>query len=123
MSIEIELFNRLKAQVPLVSNRVYAGIAPQGVTKPYLVYTKVSPGRQYTHGGYADLQRPRMQVSCYGTTYGSAKAVAGEVITAMEGWPGSNDVQAAFIEGEQDMFEQDTGLYHCPVDVILWNNA
>ncbi len=121
MSIEEKLFERLKSNVALVSDRVYGGTAPQGVARPFIVFYKVSPTRDYTHGGYSGLHRPMMQISCLANTYDSAKDVVAQVITAMESWPGSDNVDAAFVEGEIDMYEQDTGLYHCLVDVFVWN--
>ena len=108
----------IQASVTYGYYRIYALVAPQGVTKPYLVYSKVSPGRDYTHDGHSGLSRPRMQVSCYGTTYGSAKAVAVEVIAAMDAWF-SGGVTFAPIAGEQDLYEPDTGLYHVPVDFFI----
>ena len=114
MSLEIALFNKLK-DVNLVSNRVYAVKAPQGVDKPYIVYSKVSNQREYSHDGFADLSRARMQVSCYADSYGSAKQVAEEVISTLEGWE-----NVSFLVNEQDLYEEDTGIYHVPVDFFIW---
>jgi len=121
VSIEAVLFERLKAGVPLVNNRVYGATAPQSVAKPYIVYHKLSPGREYSHDGFGGLARPRIQVSCYGQNYDNVKDVAEEVIATLEAWPGVDSVDAAFIESEIDLYESDTGLYHCAVDVFLWN--
>ncbi len=121
MSIEQKLFERLKGEVALISDRVYGGTAPQGIERPYIVYVKISPSRDYTHDGYSGLHRPLMQISCLADTYDSAKDVAAQVITALESWPKSDNVDAVFIENEIDMYERDTGLYHCLVDAYVWN--
>lgn len=118
MSIETEMFTLLKT-VAALGNRVYAGVAPQSVVKPYASFYKLSPGRKYTHGGFSDLSETRMQVSIFDTEYKKAKDVAGAVIVALEGWAAA---QAAFIVGEQDMWEQETKLYHVSIDVLVWHN-
>lgn len=120
MSIEEALFARLKAQVPTVANRVYAGIAPQTVTKPYLTYHKLSPGFTYAHDGRSKLAGPRIQVSVFAETYLSAKAVEKEVITALEDWR-TDKVDGAFVESAQDLHEQETGLHHIPIDAFIWH--
>lgn len=103
----------------LVGNRIYPVVAPQGVTKPYCVCKKVSNARQYAMGGIVAAQRHRFQVSCFGTTYSSAKNVAAQVTAALEAWKAA-EVLAAFAINEIDMYEQDTGLYHIPVDFYIW---
>lgn len=108
----------LKAQVTSVSNRVYATVAPD-VSPPYVVYFQVSGLRDYTHGGFSGLSRPRMQFSCYASTYKAAKDVAQEVIDALEGWTGA---QACFIQNEIDSYEEDTKLYKTMVDCFIWHS-
>lgn len=103
----------------LVGDRIYPVRAPQGVTAPFCVYTKISNNRQYAMGGYANVQRHRFQVSCYGATYSSAKNVAAQVTAALEAWV-ANEIKAAFAINEIDMYEKDTGLYHIPVDFYIW---
>jgi len=120
MSVEAALFERLKAQVGTVSNRVYAGIAPQTVSKPYLTTHKLSPGFTYTHDARSKLAGPRFQVSVFASTYASAKAVEAEVITALESWKTSL-VQGVFVEAAQDLHEPETGLYHIPIDAFIWH--
>lgn len=105
----------------LVGTRIHGGGAPQGETVPYCVYVKISNVRQYAMGGYAGIQRHRMQISCYGATYDSAKAVAAQVIAALEPWS-STEVQAAFQEDEEDIHEPETKLHHIPVDFLIWGS-
>lgn len=118
--IESALYTRLTTYAPLtalISTRTYPVVAPQGTTLPYCVYRKVSPGRRYTMDGYAGIQRPRMQVSCYGATYGQAKGVAAQLIAAVESWAG---VESAWVENEVDFYDKDTNTYHVPVDFFAW---
>jgi len=93
--------------------------APQNTTKPFCVYQLISPNREYSHSGYSGLSKPRVQISCYAETYDGAHAVADKVIEAVEAWPGATNIQAAFIDNQQDMYDSETDLYHVPVDFIV----
>jgi hypothetical protein len=125
MGLITDFYTRLKTYAgltALIGTRVYGGDnAPDGVSRPYCVYSQVSAGRKYTHSGYAGIQRPRMQVNCYADTYEEAKEVAAQVTAAMESWPAANvQVGAAFQDNEVDLYDNETGLYVVPVDFILW---
>lgn len=127
--IETALFQYLSAHVgltALVGSRIYPMQAPAGAAKPCLVYTLISIDRKQSHDGYSGVQVIRMQISCFaaawetdGTTVG-VKAVAAQVIAAMEAWEGATDIQAVFPAGEQDLFEEETQLYHTPLDFEIW---
>lgn len=120
--IEEDLYSYLSTYaglVALVDTRIYPLVGPQKVTAPYCTYQKISPGRMYSHSGFSGLSKPRMQVSCYGSTYAQVKAVAAQVIAAVEAWPGASNIQAAFVENELDMYDPETGLYHVPVDFFV----
>ena len=124
MALESDLYTRLSGYaglIALTSTRIYPLQAPEDVASPYCVYMTVSRARQYSHDGYGNLDRCRVQVSCYGTTYASAHAVAAQVTAAMEAWPASNTkVQSCLHDGEQDFFEEETETYHVPIDFIVW---
>ena len=118
MSLEPKIMARLKAQVPAVSERVYFNVATQGVTRPYLVVSKVSDTREYAHDGYSGIRRPRIQVSVYGDAYVQANMAAAEVIAAMESWQ-ADGIRFAPAAGMMDIYEEDTGLHHVPVDFFI----
>ena len=104
----------------LIGDRVYAVTADDEATAPYCVYEQVSGGKRYTHGGYAGLQRPRMQVTCYASTYEVAKDISVQVTAAMESWPAASVlVGSAFQQNEIDLYDNDTGLYIVPVDFFI----
>lgn len=105
----------------LVDKRIYPFLAPQGVSAPYCVYSKIGNQRQYSHDGYSTLQRPRVQISCFAATYVTAHAIAEQIVAAMEAWPDTNaDVQVVFEENEIDDYEPDTKLHHAAVDFFIW---
>jgi len=107
--------------VSAVSNRVYANHAPQKCASPYLVYLTVSALRDYTHDGFSGLTTTHIQVSCYATGYADADAVAAQVISALEGWAGTDPVQAVFCRNRQDFWEEDVGLHHVALDFEIWH--
>jgi len=105
--------------VALIGDRIYPVEAPQGEKRQYCVYEQVSGGRRYSHSGYSNLQRPRMQVSCYAETYEAAKDIAAQVTAALESWftlkTGGNRQQ-----NEIDMIDPATGLKVVVVDFFIW---
>lgn len=100
------------------ASKVFRGVVPQGTVAPYCVVKQVSDLRSYTFGGASGLDRPRIQISCFSLSYGQAKAMAVQVVAALEGWSG---VQAALKQNEIDLYEQDTKLHHVPVDFHIWD--
>jgi hypothetical protein len=113
-ALKTALFTELK-KVSGISDRAYATIAPQTATSPYIVFTQVSPGREYTHDGYSHTAA-RYQVACYATTAKAAQDVADSVVSTLEGWSG----YVAFLDGAVDGYESDVKLFHVIVDFIVW---
>lgn len=123
MNVRETLFTELKKGVPLVGNRVYAGhVAKNNVETPYIVFFIVSKQTDNTHGGESGLYLYRIQVSCYAYKYEDVASVAEEVQETLRNIEGVDDVSATFDAAEQDLFEEDTGLYHIPVDFMIHTN-
>lgn len=130
MSMETDLKTQLFGHAgltALVGTRIRPVLAPGKLEAPYCVYMVVSQVRQYSHDGYGNLDRYRAQISCFtqdkdgSSGYGQAAAVAAQVIAAMEAWPAANvRVQACFLEDRGDLYEEETGYYHIPLDFIVW---
>ncbi len=130
MTIEEALYSYLKGYAglaALVSTRIYPLILPQDSTFPAVTYQRISGPRIHTMGNDPGLAYPRFQVSCWGKTYASAKAVAAQVIAALQNqrnttWGGTGGVmvQASILESDRDLYEPDTQVYHVPVDVTIW---
>lgn len=122
MSIEESLFTRLSTHAglsALVSARIYPLILPQKPTLPAVTYTRVSGERVSAMGADTVIARPRFQVSCFASTYASARAVAAQVRAALQRWRGTVGgvvIQDSFIESEIDLYEDDTKLYHTALD-------
>ena len=118
MSIEAAISTRFST---LASGRVYALTPPKSTATPCIVYTVVSRTRLYTHSGISKLNRYRVQMSCYATSYADAKSLADSVTALMDTWHESaTDIDGAILDNEADLYEKDTGLYHIPRDYFIW---
>lgn len=117
--IEIDIFSYLRNDptvAALVGSRIYPLLLPQDYDLPAITYTKISGSRINAKTGQTGLANPRFQFSCWGKTYLEAKKVADAVRIAMNQFKGD-----AYMQDEQDFYEPDTGLYHVPVDFIVWH--
>ncbi len=122
MSIEEALYTRLSNHgglSALVGTRIYPSVMPQGVTLPALTYRKTGGARVHAMGSDPGVARPRFELSCWSTSYNEAKDVGAQVRAALQRWRGTVSgvtVQDAFIKGEADSFEPDTGLHRVDLD-------
>ena len=120
--LQIALFEHLKANVPLVNNRIFATKAPQDVAKPYIVYQQISGLRENVHGGRSGLAENRIQFSIYAKQYLLTKQVANELKNALQALSGVIQgvrIGTVIYQDEIEDFEQDTGLYTTKADYIF----
>lgn len=70
---------------------------------PRVVLTTVSGAPDHTlSDGRSGLEDARVQIDCYGTSYGEARGVASAVDAALDGWSGS-EVIACWRESTRDL--------------------
>ncbi len=96
---------------------------PQSPTLPAVRYLMVSDPSTMTHSGRSKLRNPRIQLDCFGEDYLSAKRLASEMITLLDGYTGamgSVQCQAGFQENQVDNHDPDTDRYWASVDVVIW---
>jgi hypothetical protein len=109
-----------------MTSTFYLRVATQDAVAPYGVVFKVSPGKDYTHSG-SGLSQSRLQCSCFADTYYAAKTMARQVITDMEAWSTksttatSTGVQTVFLDGEVDLFDDDSKVFHVALDFFIWH--
>lgn len=130
MSVETALWRRLRAS-PEVTELVGQRITPvkRGTTDgweklPAITYQRISPTRIHHMDGPATLARPRVQISCWSASWDEARAVAGAVTAALDGWMdlrASPPVLGVQVEGGPDQYDEDTKTHHIPVDVLVWH--
>lgn len=112
MSIQATLITYLKAQVSAVSSRVYPLKAPDSPICPYIVITRVSAPRLYTHQGYTGASRIRWQVSVFDTDSTRCRAIADNVTVAMEAWANVEAMVGSMLQvGDGEGYESDAKRY------------
>jgi hypothetical protein len=116
MIIEHALKTYLEAQsglTALISDRLYYVTAPQDVTAPYLVMTKISAVREQCQAGSSHLARSRFQFTIVSETYRTAKLIAAQLQSALQGCVGNKgDSPGVYIysctyDNETDLYEND----------------
>ena len=120
MSLETKLYTLLSTTsgvTDLVGTRSYPLTAPQDAEMPFIVYTRISSGREYSLDGYSSLENPRMQIDCYAQTYSAAKGLSEAVTTAMRG---SSTFSVSW-DDPRESFEEDE-TYRISIDFSVWNS-
>ncbi len=133
MRIEAAIASYLASQpdlVQLIGDRIYPVKLPQDPAMPAVTYQRISTVPVKTLDGPNPAhQRVRLQFSCWGedvpgraSGYASAKAVAAQIRKGLQdhrGSMGGIEVLYIDVEGERDLYEDETDSYHVPIDVIV----
>jgi len=98
--------------------RVFPLVAPDGVSRPYIVYQRVAAVSENVLSGDAGLINTRLQIDAFAETYAQAQTVAAAIIALMDGW----SVQNVNLMS-QDFFEPDTKLHRCSMDFSIWHSS
>lgn len=85
MTIDEALRARLN---PLIAERVYLGVAPQGAIMPYLTYRTESAERPSHMLGTSGLAYIVYELTLWGLATAPLAALAEEIRLAMDGWRG-----------------------------------
>lgn len=120
--IEETLYTRLSTYAgltALVSTRVYPMILPQGVTFPAIEYSRVGTSpRDSCMIEDAGIVRARYRITSWADTFSAVKAIADQVRQAMQRYTTSG-VQATFIIGEYDIYDEEAEKYGAAIDIEL----
>lgn len=105
------------ALAPLVTGPVHFSVAPSGAALPRLVLQQVGGKElQYTEGGLADIEQPRIQVAAWATTYNAAKNLSQQAAVALCAAAGLQaEPQGAAIAD----YEEDTKLHGFRQDFLI----
>jgi len=108
----------------LVSTRINWSRRPQGAALPAIVLHRISGIPDYHHSGTSGLVSSRVQVDCYGVSYGSAKAVARAVeaaITAQTFTQGATRFDVILLDNERDSSTEPTPdtLFLTSLDLVV----
>lgn len=98
----------------IVADRIYPIAAPEGVTAPYIVYTRISSAPTADLSGATRAEGHRVQVDVYAATFADVHTLADAAQAALAdaGMP---------LGVNLDTQDQDTGLYRVSFDQSLWS--
>jgi len=98
-----------------IGSRLYILKLPTNPTYPAVTYFKVSNPRHHD----LDIAMPRFQFDVWADSYITARDLATSLRKALQrekgNWSGVSVLQAVY-EGETDMYEPDTEIYHIALD-------
>lgn len=124
--MEAALLARLLATAgvtALVGQRVNWSRRPQGDPLPAIVLHRIDGTPDVHHAGYSGLVQSRVQVDCWSSSYGSAKAIARAVQTAITAQTFTQGVvrfDVILIADERDStFDETTPLFRTSLDLIV----
>lgn len=110
-----------QALTAIIKDRLYPLAIPDTGTVPAIVYQRVSSPRTLTLDGDS-VNSPRIQFSCYATSFGQAKQVAMglcESLDCFRGVLGDKTKAVVLMADNRDDFEPETGRYRCGVDFFV----
>ena len=127
MTIETAIFTRLTGHAgttALVGTRVYPDHLPQNPTYPAITYTRVTTERASAMGVDTGVVEAEFRIVCFDETYAEVKAVALQVLDALQRFRGTVDsvvIQDVFIINQDYDFDDDVGLYEINLDFSFWH--
>jgi Fe2+ transport system protein FeoA len=109
---------RLLAFGTTAGSRIYPLRMPQkDPIFPLIVYQRISGPRIYVQEGDSQLIEPRIQWSCWASSYDAMVVLSDQVKAAFSGWKDEvNGIHHSFVVFELDEWEETTGLYRKMLD-------
>ena len=108
----------------LLGTRLYAMRLPENVVLPAATFQRISSRYIGAHNGPSGVAAMRYQFTAFAMSYNEAVELADAMRVALDGWhspaAGLNNIQAAYAEGELDLYEPETARYFVPLDVMIW---
>ena len=106
----------------LVSDRIYPILAEQNITIPFVVYTRISTVRSYSHSGDSDIQSVRMQIDIIGNTLNQAQSIATLIINycnSFNGLMGDKMIATITVDDQQNFYDDITKTKRIMIDLII----
>lgn len=102
----------------LVSNRIYPVRMPINATYPAISIHEISGNEDHVTGH----KHNRYQVSCWSKTFDQVQSMKTAVIDCLQRYKGiasGNNIKQISFEGSMDLYEEETSLYHIPLDFMV----
>ena len=115
MSIETTLRDALNddaALTALIGSKVYANVAGQKATVPYITYQLITTTPHNKLTGAPGSERKVLQVNCISNSYANAKAIAEAAKAAI-------NVSVGYLNGEGDDYFEKTQNHRVRLDFAL----
>ena len=114
--------NAARSSFPVVGNRVYYWPWPQGATLPLLAIARVSSGGLYHRmGSRATPVEVDFQVSAFASSVAQAEQALALAIDDLDGYAGAmGSISVGMVKlmtMNPEVYETDSGLFHCSADV------
>lgn len=112
MSVETDLKTALENDSGvngIVSTRIYPVLLPDNVTYPAIAYSLISTNPVGSNGCY----QSRIQIDGYAATYAAVKSIRDALIAL------ANSVNHYTPQVNVDAYEDDSRVYHQPVDFMI----
>lgn len=125
--MEKELRYELINSIPELANSIYPTNAPEGVTRPYLVYARITTNRIKTLEGYTDKQNLSYMFSVMAPKYGDMVAVRDKVENVLLSLPqrnvgdgGSILIEDLTINNIDETWESELGVNRGIIDFTIY---
>lgn len=102
----------------LVSSRIYPVRMPLNVAYPAISIHEISGNEDHVTGH----RHNRYQVSCWSTSFSQVQSLKEAVIDCLQRYKGvasGNKIKQISFEGSMDLYEEETKIYHIPLDFIV----
>lgn len=123
----MSLYNKLYKHLSTVAlitditgSRIYPVLLPQGAAAafPAVTYQRVSADRVYSLSGYSTLENVRMQIDCWATSFETVKDLGDKMRQTVD----TATAFASNLLSDQDLYEDEVGVYRVSMDFSLWNH-
>lgn len=123
MTLTEYLYDRLSNHAgltALVGDRISLEIAVQGTATPYVVFQRISGGRDYDHDGLEPMARSMWQFKVYGATALQAEPALAQVRLALDASESPAVGFYCYFENEFSIYESENRFRGYGLDCVLW---
>ncbi len=115
--------SNLQSYLVTVNTETYALTQPASPTYPMVTYTGISDEAKTNLDGSVYITEAKFRVDAWGQTYSSAKSIANQVMSDLNGYAGDfQGLDVNFIKaiGVEETYDTDLSLFKIPVEVTIY---
>lgn len=106
----------------IVGTKVFPNFAPQTKAFPFIVYFVVSSDPEDTKDLVDDINRVRLQISCFSMDYDQVEDLEAAVISVLNRFNGTVDstaIDSMTLDNQEDVPDFETEAHHKAIDFIV----